>query len=302
MIKRLKVGIFGVGSMGEKHLQKYLSMPDISVVGINDVDSERLKYISSKYNIPSCPYGDLIRKINIASIATPPESHYPIANDLLSLGVHTLLEKPMTGSSELLSSLNGLAIERGVILQPGLIERFNPIVDLIIQSTDFCLNNEAIFARSIPYDNRAKDISIIKDLGLHDLDLCLFIFGKFLQIGECKYNLTKLTPFPDFFSGKFLFNTNKCKIISMRNSKDKFVSGVIENNFLYLKFNLYKRTADIQYKDRNLNSHINYASVDPLFNELRSLICTVREHGEPKVTARDGIRVLRLIEYIESGL
>ena len=302
MIKILKVGVFGVGSMGEKHLQKYLSMPDIAVVGIVDTDPERLKYISSKYGVPSYPYEDLIKKINIASIVTPPKSHYHIAKDCLESGVHILLEKPMTGSSESLSSLNELAIKVGVILQPGLIERFNPIVDLIIQSTDFCLNNEVIFARSIPYDNRVKDISIIRDLGLHDLDLCLFIFGKFLQVSECKYNITKFTPFPDFFSGKFLFNTNKCKIISMRNSKDRFVSGIVENNFLHLAFNLYKRTADIQYKDRNLNSHINYASVDPLFNELRSLICAVRGRGEPKVTARDGIRVLKLIEHIESGL
>ena len=302
MPKKLRVGIFGIGSMGEKHLQKYLSMPDISVVGINDTDLERLNYISSKYNVSDYSYEDLIDKIDIASITTTTKNQFIIAHDCLKCKIHILLEKPMTGSSELLSSLRDLAEKNNIVLQPGLIERFNPIVDVIIQSTDFCLNNEILLARSIPYDGRAQDVNVIKDLGLHDLDLCFHMFGRFFGMAECKCRTNKTTPSIDFFSGKFLFNNAKCKIICMRDSKDRFISGAVENNFLYMKFNLYKRTADIQYKDRDLKSYINYSNIDPLFNEIRSFICSVRNHEEPKVTAKDGIRVLKLIEDIELGL
>uniref|UniRef100_A0A6M3L0T6 Putative oxidoreductase family protein n=1 Tax=viral metagenome TaxID=1070528 RepID=A0A6M3L0T6_9ZZZZ len=276
-MKKLKIGLIGVDEVGVTHLHKYLSMLDIEFVGISDEDSQRLKYISYKYNIKAYSYLDLLEKVNAVSVISSNEN---IINDCLNKKIHVLLEKPMTGSSKLLSFLRESAEKNNVILQPGLVERFNPIVDIILQSTDFCIHNTVMFERSV--SSNINPIHIIDEL-----DLCFYLFGKINEIiDESNY--------------LFKFGNTDC-FIQTNITNQNYRYCTVENDFLTGIFNFFEKTASIQHKERNCKSYINFNKTDPLFNEIRSFLCAIRNDEEAVVTPKDGVKVLKLIEELKYG-
>jgi len=94
---KVKVGVIGVGHLGEYHVQKYLAMPTVELVGVVDTNSDRENEISGRYNVNA--YGghrEILDMVDAVSLAVPTEIHFDVARDILSKGIHLLIEKPIT--------------------------------------------------------------------------------------------------------------------------------------------------------------------------------------------------------------
>jgi predicted dehydrogenase len=171
-MSKLKIGIIGVGHMGQYHVNVAVSIPKIQVSGIYDKDQQRVKEISNKFLVPSYEDMDqLIYDSDALVIAVPTKYHYEVAKKCLEAGKHILVEKPMTQTVDQAKELVELAEKKGLVLQVGHVERFNGAileVKKIIEKPFFIETK-----RLAPFNPRITDVGVVLDLMIHDLDIIL---------------------------------------------------------------------------------------------------------------------------------
>jgi len=169
---KLKVGVIGVGHLGEYHVQKYKAMPNVDLVGVVDTNPARADEISRRYAINAYTnHKELLDRVDAASLAVPTEMHFEVAMDILSNGIHLLIEKPITYELAPADTMINMAREKGLVFQVGLVERFNPAV-VKMES----LLNRPVFIESHrmnEFTTRGIDVDVVLDLMIHDLDIIL---------------------------------------------------------------------------------------------------------------------------------
>lgn len=169
-MKKIKTAVIGVGHMGRWHANKYAALDHSEFVAIADRDTERCQAIASELGVQAiADYRDLIGEVDAVSVATPTSSHFDIVSTLLNNGIHVLVEKPITATVQEAHDLVELAEGKGIILQVGHLERFNPALMAISPHVD---NPKFIESHRIaPYKGRSVDVSVVLDLMIHDIDL-----------------------------------------------------------------------------------------------------------------------------------
>jgi predicted dehydrogenase len=158
----LKLGVVGVGHLGQHHARIYRELAGIQFVGVFDVDPK-------KTNFPTL--AALADAADAVSVATPTESHCAVARIFLERGKHVLVEKPITRNLAEAEELVALARRNNCVLQVGHVERFNPVLRYLNE-----VLTEARFMevhRLSPYPARSTDIGVVLDLMIHDLDIVL---------------------------------------------------------------------------------------------------------------------------------
>ncbi|MBN2232134.1 MAG: Gfo/Idh/MocA family oxidoreductase [Deltaproteobacteria bacterium] len=172
MTAKLKVGVVGVGHLGQYHAQKYAGLPDTDLVGVVDADPGRAAEIAGRYgtrvftDLPS-----LLAAVDAVSVAVPTSDHFRVGSLALEAGVHVLLEKPIAATPDEAERLVALAAARALVLQIGHLERFNPAFTAAVEEI-----REPRFIevhRLSPFTFRSVDIDVVLDLMIHDLDLVL---------------------------------------------------------------------------------------------------------------------------------
>ncbi len=97
--EKIHVGVIGLGSAGRNHLRGYKSMPNVEVVGISDVNKDRLEAMAREFNIEHSytDYRQLLDdpRLQGVTICPPPYLHREIVVAAAEQGVHVHCEKPM---------------------------------------------------------------------------------------------------------------------------------------------------------------------------------------------------------------
>ena len=177
----MRVGVIGVGSMGQNHA-RILSEKGV-LASVSDIAPDVAKAIGGKYSVEHfLNYQEMLKSdVDAVIVVTPTSTHERIATDAMRAGKHVLLEKPMTGSSRSLKGLVSLAKKERVVLAGGFTERYNPIVSFAKQSLQEGAYGELITAatrRVSSMPSRIRDVGVIMDLGVHDVDVVQYIVGK----------------------------------------------------------------------------------------------------------------------------
>jgi predicted dehydrogenase len=171
-MKDLRIGVAGVGHIGSNHARLYAEMPSAELTAVYDVDPITNRTIATKFGAtPAKSLDEFIGMVDAASVATPTNTHYSIAQPLLAKGKHVLVEKPITDNTAHAAELAELAARNGLILQVGHIERFNPVLDALENHLTHPRFIEA--HRLSPYSQRSTDIGVVLDLMIHDLEVIL---------------------------------------------------------------------------------------------------------------------------------
>jgi predicted dehydrogenase len=171
-MKNLRIGVAGVGHIGSNHARLYAESPSAELTAVYDVDPITNRTIATKFGAtPAKSLDEFIGMVDAASVATPTNAHYSIAQPLLAKGKHVLVEKPITDNTAHAAELAELAARNGLILQVGHIERFNPILDALEKHLTHPRFIEA--HRLSPYSQRSTDIGVVLDLMIHDLEVIL---------------------------------------------------------------------------------------------------------------------------------
>lgn len=169
---KVRVAVVGVGHLGQHHARNLAELPNAELVAVVDSSEARGREIAGKWGVPwVADYRDLLGKVDAVSIAVPTVYHYDIARFFLLNGVHCLVEKPITHSVETASALVVLAQANRLVLQVGHIERFNAAIERMREILDQPGFIEV--HRLGPYDPRVKDVGVVLDLMIHDIDIVL---------------------------------------------------------------------------------------------------------------------------------
>ena len=100
-MKKIRIGVIGLGGMGQEQINKIKEIPEAELTAISDVDSEITKKISREYKVPGFTnYEELLESdlIDAVLIATPHYSHPEIGIKAMERGIHCLSEKPIAVS------------------------------------------------------------------------------------------------------------------------------------------------------------------------------------------------------------
>ncbi len=191
----LRVGIIGLGWAGETHLKAYLEQPGVEVVAIADPNESRLEQVAATYHIPNhyADYHDLVARddINAVSIATPNHMHSPVGVAALQSGKHVLSEKPLARSSAEAEAMVQAATQAGRVLQVAFNHRQRGDVQVlknyitegglgrIYHSKATWMRRSGIPGMGGWFTSRemAGGGPLI-DLGVHVLDMALFLLGE----------------------------------------------------------------------------------------------------------------------------
>jgi predicted dehydrogenase len=179
------LGVLGVGSLGKEHARIYGALASEGLIrfgGVYDTLPAQAREHAAKHGTRAFDSVDeAIASCDALSVVTPTVTHAELAMRAMQAGRHVLVEKPMTDTAATAEALVALARERGVVLQVGHVERFNPVFQY--------LDKAAMHPRFIechrlsPYPKRSTDIGVVLDLMIHDLDVVLaFVKSPLLSV------------------------------------------------------------------------------------------------------------------------
>jgi len=313
-MKKLRVGVIGVGYLGQFHAEKYARMNDVELVGVVDIEKKRAETVAEKVNTtPYTDYKSLFGSVDVVSIAAPTSVHFVIARDFLNNNIDILIEKPITETTEEADELIHLAESRGLIIQVGHLERFNPA---IVALKDIVKKPMFIESHRLSiFQGRCTDVSVVLDLMIHDIDLILnFVRSKIRAVHAS--GVPVVSEHVDIANARLEFE-NGCVAnvtasrISIKNERkirlfqrDAYVSV----DFSKKEITAIQQTDSV---DRGLIpgmdvKQMSFETGDALENELKSFINAVIHRKTPEVTAqmgRDALEIaLNIMDQIREGV
>ncbi|MDP2172644.1 MAG: Gfo/Idh/MocA family oxidoreductase, partial [Candidatus Cloacimonadaceae bacterium] len=199
----LKIGVVGVGHLGQHHARKFLEIEGCDLVGIFDRDPDRANEISQKLGVHAYEsYTALLDKCDAVDIASTTSAHYELAKLALQKGRHVFIEKPITSELWQAEELVALAKEMNLKIQVGHIERFNPVIRHVEEDIIDPMFIES--HRLSTFHHRGTDVPVVLDLMIHDIDLILdFVHSPVTEIRASGVGI--ITPSIDIANARIEF-------------------------------------------------------------------------------------------------
>jgi UDP-N-acetylglucosamine 3-dehydrogenase len=297
----LKIGVIGVGGWGKNHARVLYNMGVLGAVC--DLSAERAKEIAEKYNTKSySSMSDFFsneRELDACLVCTPTKSHLSVVKEVIGNGCHAFVEKPLSFSSRECEEMTELADKANVVLTCGYVERFNPAVqDLknIIQQQSYGDLLMMEFHRENRMPLHIKDVGVIYDTSVHDIDTAMFLFGKgpkmvFARAGK-KFHL-----FEDFATIMLGFEDQKVAIIAsnwvtpkkVRTFSAVCTEGTVNGDFITQEIRIDHGDATIIPRRQQFQ--------EPLVLELQSFVEVIDGmRKQPVVTAIEATNVTKVAE------
>ncbi len=171
-MKKLRTAVIGVGYMGRFHAEKLAASAAAELVAVADADAARAREIAAALGCAhEADYKTLLPRVDAVCVAVPTEHHHAVVRACLEAGVHVLVEKPLARTLAEADSLLELARAKGLVLQVGHLQRFNPAFQALVAEGGLPLFID--IERLAPFKERGTDVDVILDLMIHDLDLVL---------------------------------------------------------------------------------------------------------------------------------
>jgi len=170
----LKIGVVGIGVMGEHHARICSTLPGAKLAGIADLNFDKASSLGNKYSVPAFSvFSEMLPSVDAVSVVTPTSTHFEVGEACLLAGKHCLIEKPLCVNSLDAKKLFDLSRQKSLVLAVGHIERFNPafveLQKLVRKEKIVGINIQ----RLSPFPERISDANVIQDMMIHDLDLLL---------------------------------------------------------------------------------------------------------------------------------
>ena len=310
----MRVGVIGVGAMGQNHARVYTEIAEL--VGIADPDVKVGGPASNRFSVSYyTDHRDLLKEeLDAVSVCVPTEHHAKVALDVIAAGVPLLVEKPLAGTVADARRIAEGAEKAGVTLAVGHIERHNPAIAVVRRQLNEGLYGDLVTAtarRVSSFPGRVRDVGVVMDLGVHDIDVLRHLVGARVEsvfaLGGRKLHER--------------FEDHANLLLKFENG----VHGFIEVNWLTpmkvrrLALTCLKNFVEVDYTDQSIQMssstlgtldpfnlyqvpiehHVQTIHVrkeEPLKRELDDFLAAVKTKRPPLVTGRDALETLRVAE------
>jgi predicted dehydrogenase len=305
---KVAAAVVGVGYLGKYHAEKYAATEKARLVAVVDVDANRASEIAGGLGTEALTdYRDLFGRVQCVSIAVPTRLHFAIARDFIEHGIDALVEKPMTADLGEGRELVDLAAAKGVVLQVGHLERFNPAIrklETVIKEPKFVECH-----RLAPFVERGTDVDVVLDLMIHDIDVIASLVRSPVERVEA-VGVPVLTDKPDIANARITFangciaNVTSSRVSIKRERKVRFFQPDA-----YISIDYDQRRAQIFHKPAPgatwldiRAENIEIREGDALGDEIDSFLDCVRDRSLPLVSGAEGLRALEIAEMIRAQL
>lgn len=316
-MQRIKVGVIGVGHLGQYHLRRLLELPQAQVVGLFDKDKGKGERVADSLGLKAWPsLNGLLMEAEAMVVAVPTISHYQVVMETLSQGLDVLVEKPLAWNLNEAEEMVRMAQRERRIIQVGHIERFNPA---FVSLKDMGIKPRFIEAHRLsPFSPRGMDVAVVLDLMIHDLDLVLALVNSQPQTVEAM-GVAVISDQEDIANARISFE-NGCvaNLTASRISAKSMRKLRIFQKDSYLSLDFIKKILEVyrflpsQMEEEGerifdlggkslIRRVITGQGKDPLREELSSFIGSVVTRRLPLVSGREGLKALKLaLEVVEA--
>ncbi|MEW6605451.1 MAG: Gfo/Idh/MocA family oxidoreductase [Thermoproteota archaeon] len=293
-----KIAVIGVGGWGKNHARVLKDLGCLAA--ICDLDAARAKEIADKHGVPSySSLDDMLGKERLDGclVCTPTKTHALVAKKMMEHGVNAFVEKPMSFSSKECEEMMVVAEKKKVLLTSGYVERFNPAVSDARKLIEGGMYGDPMmieFHRENRMPLHIKDVGVIYDTSVHDIDAAMFLFGNrpnvvFARAGK------RFHTFEDFATIMLGFEGQKVAIIAsnwltpkkVRTFSAVCTDGIITGDFLTQEIRIDHAEATITPRRQ---------FQEPLTLELRNFVESIEGKSKLVVTATDATNVTRVAE------
>ena len=294
----MKIAQIGVGGWGKNHIRILSEVGMLSAVC--DIDSKIAKEFGEKYSVNYYKSLDELldsENFEAAFVVTPTSTHMEIVSRLLEARKHVFVEKPLTYKSGDGEKLVELAKRKKVQLTCGYIERFNPAVNTvkkIISDGDIGDLIMLEFHRENRIPIHIKDVGIIYDTSVHDIDTANWLFNEtpnlvFARAGKIKHE------FEDYATIMLGYSNNKTAIISsnwitpkkIRKFSAVCTEATISSDFI---------TQEVMVNKGVSSNTIDTKKQEPLKLEILDFIDTIENMNEQETRSKDAVNVTKIAE------
>ncbi|MEW6009186.1 MAG: Gfo/Idh/MocA family oxidoreductase [Candidatus Omnitrophota bacterium] len=302
-IKKISIGVIGVGHLGEKHAQTLAKIDQAHLVGVCDTDEIKGCKIANTLGVAFFKdYRLLLDKVQAVIIAVPTKEHYSIAHQTLKQGCHALIEKPITNNLKQAEELIRLSKRKHLILQVGHIERFNNAFKAVC---DIVKEPKFIECHRLsPFPARSLDIGVVADLMIHDIDLILdLVKSEVTYIDAVGINV--LTPLEDIANVRLRFK-NGCiaNLTASRISDEAMRKFRIFLKNAYISVDYKNNRATMYRKEDNkiVREEISIDEKSPLQDELEAFLESIIQNKPPLVSGQEAKQALDLAIKIQEKI
>ncbi|MCX8034370.1 MAG: Gfo/Idh/MocA family oxidoreductase [Thermodesulfovibrio sp.] len=308
---KYKIAVIGAGYFGQRHIKILSQMEDVEIVGIADKDINRARESAKDYGLKyTDDFKELTDRASIFFIVTPTDTHFEIASELIKEGKDLFVEKPLVENPSDAMWLLREAKKRKIILQVGLIERFNPVVISLIRH----IKNPAFITaqRISPFLGRATDTDVTFDLMIHDMDLIWMIFRKSGKpaIKDLKsFKKSLMTSKIDIAAAWLDLEINGKSICanllaSRISSHFQRTLSIIDEGFSLHADLINKKIVKINENGSDVEIPIKNKDSNALYEEIRDFLRAVdkRRLSSKAPSFDDIVEVLKIINHINGGI
>jgi predicted dehydrogenase len=299
-MRKVRTAVIGVGYLGRFHAQKYAALAEAELVAVADVDADNRARVAAETGCRAvADYHELLGEVDAVSIATPTKLHYPIARDCLEHGLHVLVEKPITTTTDEARALIDAAARTGRVLQVGQLERFNAAILALAGTLGTPRFVES--HRLAPFRERGTDVNVVLDLMIHDIDLIQSLVGSPIESIDAV--------------GRSVFSAG----LDIANARIRYANGCVANTTAsrvsmkterklrlfqddaYISIDLQQKVLTIVRKPpagsglplgQVLIEERSYEQGDALRLEIAAFLRAILDGAPPVVTGADGLHAL----------
>ncbi|MGD0818856.1 MAG: Gfo/Idh/MocA family oxidoreductase [Methanomassiliicoccales archaeon] len=309
----MKVGVIGVGAMGRNHARVYSEIAHL--VGVTDAVPGQAKEIAERLGVIAFENVDsLLDQVDAVSVCTPTSYHFDTAMKAISKGKHLLVEKPFTGDSKKAAELCLAAEREGVTVASGFIERCNPIVTVAKEAMESGRFGKVISLASrrvSSFPSRIRDVGVIMDLGIHDVDVMRHITSSNIRSVYAVGGMFANPSFEDYANLLMEFENGAVGFVEVNwltPMKVRKVSFTCSGGFVQMDYtdqSLEVSTSKVGKLDQSdmfripLECDVRRVSVrkeEPLKAELEQFLKAAESGGEPAAGGSDAVQNLKVCE------
>ena len=310
----MRVAVIGVGAMGQNHARVLSEIAELK--GIADPDMVVGGAASNRFHVSHfTDYRALLKEeLDAVCVCVPTKSHEEVAVDAIDAGLGVLVEKPLAGSVDSAERIVDRAEQAGVTLAVGHVERHNPSIAVVKTGLEEGHYGDLVTAtarRVSSLPGRIRDVGVVMDLGVHDIDILRYLAGSPVEsvfaLGGRKVHER--------------FEDHANVLLRFRNG----IHGFIEVNWLTpmkvrrLALTCLKNFVEVDYTDQSITvssstvgpldsfnlyqiplehhtQKIHVRKEEPLRRELEDFLAAVKEKRPPLVTGQDAVETLRVAE------
>ena len=321
----LRIGVLGAGHLGKIHLKCIqLAAEAYELVGFFDPDPAAAALAAETYQTKAfASVAALIDAVDVVDIVTPTTTHYSLAKQAVEAGKHIFIEKPITNTLEEAEHLLALSQKKGVSIQVGHVERFNPAL-LALDDTQLApMFIEA--HRLAAFNPRGTDVSVVLDLMIHDLDIVLSMVNSPVKAVHAS-GVAVVSETIDIANARIEFE-NGCvaNLTASRISLKQMRKVRLFQRDAYISLDLLEKQAqvirlfekgnpsipeggqnfDLTTPQGEKVIHMDLPAIEPVNAiklELETFAQSINRQERPRVSGEDGFRALQMAYRISNAI